>query len=148
MAHLHLPRRGVAVRSHRSGPDPARRARSAFHTHLVMVAGIVFTAVGVELVITHPLGHGQPAWVAVMPGGPALFLAGRAAFEYTVFARVSPSRPIGLLALAALTPAMLHVPLLLSSVAATAVLAGVAISDAARARRHPPEPPLPPGIPT
>ncbi|MFR9775730.1 low temperature requirement protein A [Micromonospora sp. MS34] len=123
-----------------AAPDPARRARSAFHTHLAMVAGIVVTSVGIELVIAHPLGHSRPAWGAVVLGGPALFLAGRAAFEYTVFARVSRSRMIGLLALAAAIPGTLHLPPLLSSVAATAVLAGVAISDAARARRHPPEP--------
>ncbi|WBB55651.1 low temperature requirement protein A [Verrucosispora sp. WMMD573] len=120
-----------------AAPDRARVARSVSYAHLAMVAGIVFTAVGVELVITHPLGHSEPAWVAVMLGGPALFLAGRAVFEYTVFARVSRSRLTGLLALAAVTPVMLHVPPLLSSVAATAVLAGVAISDAARARGHP-----------
>ncbi|WP_446213547.1 low temperature requirement protein A [Micromonospora sp. IBSANI012] len=130
-----------------AAPDRARVAHSVSYTHLAMVAGIVFTAVGADLFITHPLGHSQPAWVAVMLGGPALFLAGRAAFEYTVFARVSRSRLIGLVALAALTPAMLHVPPLLSGVAATAVLAGVAISDAVRARGHPPELPLPPGVP-
>ncbi|MFG2053114.1 low temperature requirement protein A [Micromonospora sp. NPDC048930] len=127
--------------------DRARLARSVSYTHLAMVAGIVFTAVGAELVIAHPLGHGTPAWVAVMLGGPALFLAGRAAFEYTVFAHVSPGRPIGLLALAALAPVMRHVPPLLSGVAAAAVLAGVALSDTARARRRPAEPPSPPGVP-
>ncbi|QGN48210.1 low temperature requirement protein A [Micromonospora sp. WMMD558] len=123
-----------------AAPDPARRARFAFHTHLAMVAGVVVTSVGAELVIAHPLGHSRPAWAAVVLGGPALFLAGRATFEYVVFARVSRSRLTGLLALAALAPAMPHVPPLLSGVAATAVLAGVAAADAARARRHPPEP--------
>ncbi|MEU9826165.1 low temperature requirement protein A [Micromonospora chersina] len=127
-----------------AAPDRARLARSVSYTHLAMVAGVVFTAVGAELVVAHPLGHGQPAWTAVMLGGPALFLAGRAAFEYTVFARVSWGRPIGLLALAVLTPAMRHVPPLLSGVAAAAVLAAVAGSDAARARGRPPQPP---GVP-
>ncbi|MEH1054536.1 hypothetical protein V6U89_04905 [Micromonospora sp. CPCC 206171] len=49
--------------------------------------------------------------------------------------------------LAALTPAMLFVPPLLAALAATAVLAGVAVTDAARARDRPPEPPSPPGQP-
>ena len=78
-----------------AAPDPARLAVSAIYAHLVMVAGIVATAVGDELVIAHPLGHTQPAWVAVILGGPALFLAGRARFEYAVFGRVSRDRPIG-----------------------------------------------------
>ncbi|MFE9692739.1 low temperature requirement protein A [Micromonospora sp. NPDC005806] len=125
--------------------DPTRVAFSATYSPPIMVAGVVATSVGVELVIAHPLGHTQPAWVAVILGGPALFLAGRAGFEYAVFARVSRDRPIGVLVLATLAPAMLFVPPLLAALAATAVLAGVAVADAARARGRPPEPPSPPG---
>ena len=129
-------------------PDPFRVGLSAVYSHLVMVAGVVVTAVGYELVIGHPFGHTQPAWIAVILGGPALFLAGRALFEYAVFARVSWDRPIGVLVLAALAPAMLLVPPLLVAIAATTVLAGVAVSDAARARGRPPEPPSPPSGPS
>ncbi|MGC5017144.1 low temperature requirement protein A [Micromonospora sp. DT47] len=131
-----------------AAPDPARLALSTSSAHLVMVAGIVVTAVGDELVIEHPLGHRQPAWIAVILDGSALFLAGRAGFEYAVFARVSRDRLIGVLVLAALTPAMLLVPPLLAAIAATAVLIGIAVSEAARARGHPPEPPPPPGGPS
>ncbi|MET8041545.1 hypothetical protein ABZU25_11820 [Micromonospora sp. NPDC005215] len=70
---------------------------------------------------------------------------GRSRFEYVVFSRVSRDRPIGLFALAALTPLMLLVPPIVAALAAAAVLAGVAISDAARTRGRPPEPPSPPG---
>ncbi|NYF55359.1 low temperature requirement protein A [Micromonospora purpureochromogenes] len=128
-----------------AAPDPTRVAFWATYSYPFMVAGIVVTAVGVELVIAHPLGHPEPAWVAVILGGPALFLAGRAGFEYTVFSRVSRNRPIGVLVLAALAPAMLFVPPLLAALAATAVLAGIAVTDAARARGRPPERPSPPG---
>ncbi|PWR10883.1 low temperature requirement protein A [Micromonospora acroterricola] len=124
--------------------DPARLGLSAFYAHLVMVAGVVVTAVGAELVIAHPSGHPQTAWTAVILGGPALFLVGRARFEYAVFGRVSRDRPIGLLALAALAPVMLLVPPLLAALAASAVLAGVAISDTVHQRGRPPEPPSPP----
>jgi low temperature requirement protein LtrA len=131
-----------------AAPDPFRVAVSAVYAHLIMVAGVVVTAVGYELVIAHPFGHTQPAWIAVILGGPALFLAGRALFEYAMFGRVSRDRPIGLVVLAALTPAMLHVPPLMVAIAAGAVLAGIAIADATRARGHPPEPPSPPGAPS
>jgi low temperature requirement protein LtrA len=57
-----------------------------------MVAGVVLISVGDELVITHPAGHMQPAWIAVILGAPAVFLAGRAMLEYAVFSRVSPDR--------------------------------------------------------
>jgi low temperature requirement protein LtrA len=127
--------------------DPLRVGFAANYSHLAMVAGIVLTAVGDEIIITHPSGHTRPAWAAVLFGGPALFLVGRAAFEYSVFARVSRNRWIGLLVLAALTPVTLHSPPTIVAVAVTAVLIGIAASDAARARRRPPESPSPLGGP-
>lgn len=83
--------------------------------------------------------------VFVILGGPALFLAGRAIFEYTVFNRVSRDRVIGILVLAAISPLMIFLPPVLVAAAAALVLAGIAVSDAACARRRPPEPPSPPG---
>jgi low temperature requirement protein LtrA len=124
--------------------DPVLTGLASVYAHLTMVAGIVVTAVGQELVIAHPLGHTRPAWTTVILGGPALFLAGRALFEYTVFARVSHDRPIGLLALTAAAPVTLHLPPLLAATAATVILAAIAVADAARARHRPPEPPSPP----
>ncbi|SCG74779.1 low temperature requirement protein A [Micromonospora inositola] len=125
--------------------NPDRVALTAAAAHLIMLAGIVTTAVGDKLVIAHPLEHTPPAWVAVILGGPALFLVGRAGFEYATFARVSRPRWIGVLALAALAPPMLLVPPLVTAIAAIAVLAGIAVADATRARGRPPEPASPPG---
>ncbi|MEH0841205.1 low temperature requirement protein A [Micromonospora sp. CPCC 205711] len=103
------------------------------------------TAGASELVIQHPLGHTDSVWILVILGGPALFLAGRATFEYAVFGRVSLPRVIGALTLVALTPAMRPVPPLAVATAAALILAGVAVADAARTRRLPSEPPSPPG---
>jgi low temperature requirement protein LtrA len=133
---------GTAITAARA---PVLVGLTTVYSHLLMVAGVVVTAVGQELVVAHPFGHTRPAWTAVILGGPALFLTGRALFEYTVFARVSRYRPIGLLVLAAVTPVMLHLPPLLPAIAATAVLAAIAIAEAARARGRPPEPASPPG---
>jgi low temperature requirement protein LtrA len=72
-----------------AAPNPARIARSASTAHLVMVAGVVVTAVGDELVIANPLGHTPPAWIAVILGGPALFLPGAPASS----TRSSPAYP-------------------------------------------------------
>ena len=127
-----------------AAPDPARIARSAASAHLPMVAGVVAIAVGHELVIEHPFGHTDPAWIAVILGGPALFLAGRALFEYAVFGRVSRNRVIGLLVLAVMAPAMVLLPPLVVAIAATVVLVGIAVSDSVRAWGHPPEQPSPP----
>jgi low temperature requirement protein LtrA len=121
------------------------RARWAGHVHLVMVAGLVITSVGDELVIVHP-SHGTPlTWAVVILGGPALFLVGRAGSEYLVFARVSANRIIGVLVLAALTLVALHLEPLTTDTVATLVLAGIAVTDVRRGRRYPEEPPAPPG---
>ncbi|SCF02573.1 low temperature requirement protein A [Micromonospora mirobrigensis] len=123
---------------------PATIGRSAADTHLVMVIGVVAIAIGYELVNEHPTGHNEIPWIAMILGGPALFLAGRARFEYEVFGRVSPSRWIAILALVVLTPLLVHVAPLLSAVAAALVLAAVAVADARRAWGRPPEAAAPP----
>jgi low temperature requirement protein LtrA len=124
------PRRGLIV-------------EFGIYTHLVIVAGIVATTVGYELVIEHPSGHLDPAWLAVILGGPALFLAGRAAAEYTVVRWVPSSRLVGLLALAALAPALVRLSPLTSGIAAAGVLAGIVVADTVRVWRRPGEPPSP-----
>jgi low temperature requirement protein LtrA len=139
---------GVLGAAVAAAPDPLRVVNSVLYAHAVMVAGVVAISVGDELVIRHPSGHTPPTWIAVMLGGPALFLAGRAILEYAVFERVSRDRVIGVLVLAAIGPAMILVPPFIVATAAAVVLAGVAAADAARARRRPDEPPSPPGGPS
>jgi low temperature requirement protein LtrA len=112
-------------------------------THVIMVTGIVVTAVGADLVITHPSGSTAPAWGVVILGGPALFVAGRVGFEYTVFARVTRDRPVGVLLLAALIPAARLVPPLVVAVVAMAILAGIAFADTTRILGRPATMPSP-----
>jgi low temperature requirement protein LtrA len=142
---IYIHRAGVLLaEAITAAADPIRATISAIYAHLVMVAGIVAVAVGDELVIEHPFGHTQPAWIAVILGGPALFLAGRAMFEYAVFGRVSRSRVVGVLLLAAISPAAIFLPPLVAALAPALVLAGIALSDATGTRGRPPEPPSPP----
>lgn len=124
--------------------EPARLIRDAFLAHVLMVVGIVVVAVGYELVINHPAGHTHPAWTVVILGGPALFLIGRSLLEHAVFNRVSRSRLVGALVLAAAYPAMIHLSPLAAAVTAVLVLAGIAVADTIRAKRQPSEQPSPP----
>ena len=114
--------------------NPIRKSVAVTGSHLLMIAGVVLAGAGFELYITDPLGRPEPNWSIAILGGPALFLAGRSLFELQVFARVSRSRPACLLALGLLIPATWYLPPLAGGAAAVLILAGVAGSDAWRAR--------------
>ncbi|MEK8110255.1 low temperature requirement protein A [Micromonospora sp. M12] len=122
---------------------PATIGRSAADTHLLMVIGLAATAIGYELIIEHPLERIPGAWLAMVLGGPALFLAGRARMEYEVFARVSlpVDRPHGAGGVvgAAAVPARCG-----RDRRRVLVLATVAVVDARRAHGAAPEPAAPP----
>jgi low temperature requirement protein LtrA len=124
--------------------DPTGLATDVAFTHLAMIAGIVLSGVGFELFITEPLGDARPAWLIAILGGPALFLAARAAFEFQIFSRVSASRTGGVLALGLLAPALLYLPPLAAGGGVTAVLLAIVYSDMRRSRGRPPESPAPP----
>ncbi|MGW0214231.1 low temperature requirement protein A [Micromonospora chokoriensis] len=128
----------------KASESPSRFLFSAPYTHLLMISGVVTTASGFHLVLHEPTGETSPAWLAVILGGPALFLAGRASFEYEVFSRVSWSRPGGILALLTIAPAALYVPPMVTSLGALLVLVAVAYADYRRSRGKPPEVPSPP----
>ncbi|MGC4772383.1 low temperature requirement protein A [Micromonospora sp. DT44] len=127
-----------------SSRDAARLATQMAFAHLAMIAGIVLTGVGMELYISEPFGHLPAAWLIAILGGPALFLAGRAALEYQVFDRISRSRAVGLLALALLVPVTLPLRPLAAGTAAALVLLGVAAVDTRRSRDRPREASMPP----
>jgi low temperature requirement protein LtrA len=85
--------------------DPGRMARAAFtYIPILIVAGIVISAVGDELTLAHPGGHVEPAAAWVLIGGPALFLLGMILFKFSIFRIWSPARVVGLALMAALIP--------------------------------------------
>ena len=131
-----------------SSRAPAHVGELASYSHLIMIAGTGLSAVGDKLTITSPFGSTNPAWVLVILGGPALFLVGRAMLDYAAFSRVSWSRPIGLLFLAALAPLALRLPPIMVTVVAALVLAGIAVSNVLAWRFFPRVPTPPPGQPS
>jgi low temperature requirement protein LtrA len=110
--------------------DPGRLARSAYHLiHPVMVAGIIVCAAADEQVLSDP---GQAASTAVawmVLGGPALFLAGHAAFKFVVWRVLSWPRLAGIAVLALLALAAHALPDLALDACAAAVVIAVAITD-------------------
>ncbi|GIG90877.1 low temperature requirement protein A [Plantactinospora endophytica] len=120
----------------RSAADPVRVGRSASYAHLLMLAGVVVTAVGDHLVIDHPFGATTAPKVAAIVSGPALFLAARSLFEYRVLGRVDWSRLVGCGVLVLLGPPMIFLSPLLIVCTVNAVLLGVVLADLKMLIRH------------
>jgi low temperature requirement protein LtrA len=97
------------------------------YTVIVLILGIIVSAVGDELVIGHPGGHTETAWLLVIFGGPALFLAGGLLVQATTIGRIAWSSVIGLGLLAILAPLMSEASPLAAAISATAVLVGIAV---------------------
>ncbi|MCM0678496.1 low temperature requirement protein A [Micromonospora phytophila] len=126
-----------------AAPDPAGLGRFIASAHMVMIFGIVITAIGHELIQSHPVAYAYPAWLVMILGGPACYLFGRAALERAVFSRVSLRRWVGIGVLLAIGAPLLAAPPLTAGITAAVVLFGIAIVDARRAAHRPLEKPHP-----
>ncbi|TVT85779.1 low temperature requirement protein A [Pseudomonas sp. H3(2019)] len=90
--------------------DPGRQARIAYtYLHVLIVAGIIVSAVADELVLVHP-EHASDAGIIVIVAGPWLFLLGCALFKWVMADRILPplSHLVGLALLLALLPGALN----------------------------------------
>ncbi|MGO4552148.1 low temperature requirement protein A [Lysobacter sp. 2RAF19] len=107
--------------------DPGREARSAYtYVHILIVGGIIASAVADELVIAHP-HRGGVLGSAIVLGGPILYLLGNATFKWITNDRRAPPLShlvgLGLLVLLAWpTAAHLLSPLHLAMLANGALL--------------------------
>jgi len=113
-----------------SSDDPGRIARAAYHLiHPVMVAGIIVTAAGDEKILTAPsaIASAPSAWMIL--GGPALFVAGHAAFKFVVWRVIPWTRLAGIAAIALLALAVPALPEIALAACAAAVVAVVAALD-------------------
>ncbi|MFE9083318.1 low temperature requirement protein A [Brevundimonas sp. NPDC003935] len=115
--------------------DPGAIARRVYtYCPIIVVAGIVVTAVGDELALAHPLGATTMATTAVLLGGPLLFLLGTSLSILAIWGRIAWPRVagIGLLAAAAGFSPLLQ-PLVLTLVS-TVVLVLAAIWESVEGR--------------
>lgn len=117
-----------------SAPLRRRLARLAPYTHLVMLAGVVCTAAGFDLVIDRPTGGTPARWTALIFGGPALFVLGRTLFTYWIAGMVPWHRVLWPLALAAAAPWVGGWPPALVTALPVMLLAGVVVVDAMAGR--------------
>jgi low temperature requirement protein LtrA len=77
--------------------DPGRLARSGYtYFHILIVAGVIVTAAGDELVLHQPGGSTETAALAAIVGGPALYLIGNALFKQLSAPHTPLSHVVGL----------------------------------------------------
>jgi low temperature requirement protein LtrA len=117
--------------------DPGRLARDAYtYLHLPIVGGIIATAVGAKLLIAHPDEPLEGVGLAMMLGGPALYLLGENLFERKLTSEANTKRLIvaGLLLL--LVPVGGEVSALLLAVIVTGLLTALALWELSRSPRN------------
>ena len=122
-----------AVRRMAADEAPGRVGRDAYtYLHLPIVAGILLTAVGDELVIAHPSDELGTAGALAVLGGPALYLLGLVAFSTRVGRPQPWTRTAAAVALAACVPLAAEARGLLVAAAATALLTALVVTDQLR----------------
>jgi len=110
--------------------DSGRLGRDAYtYLHTPIVAGIIVVAVGDELVIAHPGAIPSGVELAVIVGGPVLYLVGHTLFRLRMIHNVSRKRVIACMALLALAPLGLVIPSLALAACVLAVLVVLAASE-------------------
>jgi low temperature requirement protein LtrA len=108
--------------------DPGRLARDAYtYLHLPIVAGIIATAVGANLLIAEPGDPQHGVGLAMMLGGPALFLLGENLFERRLTLKANTKRLTVAALLILLVPLAGHVSALLLGVLVTTLLTALAV---------------------
>ncbi len=81
----------------RNHEDAGRLGRNSFtYLHLPIVAGIILTAVGDDLVVAHPHETLSTAGQCCVAGGAAIYLIGHQAFRYSMISSTSTKRHIAI----------------------------------------------------
>jgi low temperature requirement protein LtrA len=114
------------------------------YLHALMVAGVIVSAVGDEIVIAHPTEQLGTAQVLAVVAGPAIYLIAHALFRLRMAGSVSTKRLAGAAGCAAAGAVGAFVPALVLALLVVLVLAAVIgaeqVSGSRRARRGEPSP--------
>jgi low temperature requirement protein LtrA len=120
----------------RTCEDPGRLARDAYtYLHVPIVASIIAVAVGDDLLIAEPWQAAHGVGLAVVLGGPVLFLVGERLYSMRVTGAANAKRfaVAGLLVL--LAPVGAHISALALSAIVGALLIGLALWESPPAAR-------------
>ncbi len=118
-----------------SADDPGRIGAYFHYVHALLVAGVIGSAVGNDLVLAHPHAAPDLAQILVLVGGPAVYLLGSALYKRVVYGGVPRSHLVGAAALLALVPMSTVCSLLAMGWLTTAVLLAVSVWETRTPRR-------------
>jgi len=116
--------------------DPGKMGRLGYtYIHVIMVIGIIWCAVADRISIEHPYmiphhEHEKMIYVAIMIGGPALFVLGHAMFRRTFRPRFSIPHLVTIAVLICATPIGIFLPLWAMAVTTTLILMSLAFYEA------------------
>ena len=134
---------GRAAQQIAHAADPGRIARLSYtYVQLLIVGGIIVSAVADELLLMHPSGHVDLHTLVPMIGGPTLFLLGNLWFKAIAWNRPPLSHLVGFALLAAIAVVSPSLEPLGVGAAVAGVLLVVAAWETLSLRRTPA--PLPP----
>jgi low temperature requirement protein LtrA len=116
-----------------SNAERTRMADGAYVLgHTLLIAGIVYLALGLNRVLTHVAGNEPPPeaplhWPSIVAlyGGVVLYLAGRIVFLRLTVGHAPPAQVVAVVIAVALLPAAPYLPALAALALLTAVLVGL-----------------------
>jgi len=119
--------------------NPGRLARLAYtYIHILLVAGIVVSAVGDEFTLAHPLGPTDAKTAIAVLGGTAIYLAGNLLFKWTIAGMISYSHLTSIAALGALVFAADYLtPLILMTTTSLVLVLLVIVEERSRPKAFP-----------
>jgi low temperature requirement protein LtrA len=127
----------IAERRLELATDRTTLARDAYtYLHVVLVAGIIVAAVGDELVIAHPTDELPAEELAVIAGGPALYLLAHVLFRLRVAGSISWRRIAGAGGCVACGVLGVALPALVVSALIVVVLVTVIVAEHVAAARR------------
>ncbi|MCU1067926.1 low temperature requirement protein A [Stenotrophomonas maltophilia] len=115
--------------------DPGRMGANFHYVHALLIAGIIATAVGNDLVMDHPAAAVTPVYATVMVAGPLIYLLGSALYKRVVYGHAPRSHLLGAAALLVLCPLLPWMHLLAAGWLTSLVLLGVGLLDTRLKRR-------------
>lgn len=119
-----------------SSKDPGRMGAYFHYLHVILVAGIIVSAVAAELILAHPDGHIETKYVAVILGGPLIYLIGNAVYKRIIYGSYPLSHLAGIAALLILIPFSYMTDLLMVGGLSVLILLAVAMGETCSTRHH------------